>query len=417
MKICKNCGSQNPDKSGFCAQCGAKLPHSDVTSDVCPNCGFTGNAPGSHYCSRCGKSLEAGKPRHRLWLIPVILVILIGILAAVAFFQPDQKPTEKTVAIPAVTQPETIQVPADTIPKQEETVSLHLQPSASTKPDVTEETVWMPEEKRPVAVDGGRNYSVVLYNDGTVATIGDDTFGQRSTSGWRNIIQISTFADHTLGLRADGTVVAAGNNRQGQCNVTDWTDIVAIAAGSQHSIGVRSDGTVVAVGTNNAGQCDVEGWQNVVAVAANSGSTFGLTNEGKVLVCGSFYNQSLANWSDIVSISVSTNHVAGVHSDGTVSVVGANDQGQCDDMAKWRDTKQVAVGYGFTAGLREKGSVWVHGTDDEDQHSAMQWTHVVAIGSGTDHILGITEDGKLLAKGANDSGQCDVGPLNRQMGK
>jgi len=76
------------------------------------------------------------------------------------------------------------------------------------------------------------------------------------------------------------------------------------------------------------------------------------------------------------------------------------------------DTAQIAVGYGFTVGLREKGSVWVHGCDEHNEHAAMQWTEVVAIGTGTEHILGIREDGTLLAKGTNDCGQCDVYLLN-----
>ena len=268
-------------------------------------------------------------------------------------------------------------------------------------------------EKRPIAVDGGEKHSVILYSDGTVTTIGDDTYGQRSTSGWRDIIQISTFSNHTLGLTRGGTVVAAGANKEGQCDVSGWTDIVAVAAGSRHSVGVKRDGTVVAAGSNSSGQCDVGKWRNVKYVAANSTSTFGLTNDGKVLVCGSFYNQNLMNWSDIISISVSANHVVGVHSDGTVSAVGANDHGQRDGLEKKRDIVQAAVGYGFTAGLKSNGKVWVNGCDEHNEHAAMQWTDIVSIGTGTEHILGIKEDGTLVAKGSNDNGQCNVYSLNQ----
>ena len=269
--------------------------------------------------------------------------------------------------------------------------------------------------KRPIAVDGGEKHSVILYSDGTVTTIGDDTYGQRSTSGWRDIVQISTFSNHTLGLKLDGTVVAAGANKEGQCDVSGWTDIIAVAAGSRHSVGVKRDGTVVAVGSNSSGQCDVGTWRNVKYVAANSTSTFGLTNDGKVLVCGSFYNQNLMNWSDIISISVSANHVVGVHFDGTVSAVGANDHGQRDGLEKKRDIVQVAVGYGFTTGLKSNGKVWVNGCDEHNEHAAMQWTDIVAIGTGTEHILGIKKDGTLVAKGTNDCGQCNMYPLNQEI--
>lgn len=275
----------------------------------------------------------------------------------------------------------------------------------------------VPSPVRPVAVDGGRKHSVILYNDGTVVTLGDDSKGQRSTSGWRNIVAISTFYDHTLGLKADGTVVAAGENGEGQCNVEHWTDIVSIAAGTRHSVGVRRDGTVVAVGANEAGQCDVSGWRDVVQVAANGTSTFGLTTDGKVLVAGSFYNRNLSRWDDIVCLSVSNNNVIGAHSDGTVSALGANDKGQLEKLEKWEDTIQVCAGSGFTAGLRATGGVWVHGCDEHNEHAAMAFTDCIAIGTGMEHILGIKADGTLYAKGTNDCGQCDVYRLNQKFQK
>lgn len=267
----------------------------------------------------------------------------------------------------------------------------------------------------PIAVDGGRKHSVILYSDGKVVTLGDDSRGQRSTSGWRDVVAISTFYDHTLGLKSDGTVVAAGENGNGQCDVDDWKDIVAIAAGTRHSVGVRKDGTVVAVGANESGQCDVDDWEDIVAVCANNATTFGLTSEGKVVFTGAFYDRTLSRWSDIVSISASSTHVVGVHSDGTVSAVGANDRGQRDNLEKWDDTIQIAAGYGFTVGLRSTGNVWVHGCDEHNEHAAMQFSKCIAIGTGIEHILAIKEDGTLYAKGTNDCGQCDVYRLNQQL--
>jgi len=368
------------------------------------------------YCGICGSQLNEKTGRcpgcnpsqrvSRRWYgVLAVLILAAGLLSACSLDRGDGISLERPVEIRPVSIEEIFGTDygqnanwkEETEPQRTETV----RPQAK-----------LTEEKRPVAVDGGRKHSVILYNDGTVVTLGDDTKGQRSTTGWKDIVAISTFHNHTLGLKADGTVVAAGENGQGQCEVSDWTDIVAIAAGTQHSVGVRSDGTVVAVGANTYGQCDVGGWTDVRAVAASNGTTFALTNEGRVLVSGCFENRYLDNWRDIVSISVSSNHVVGVHSDGTLSSVGANDRGQQENLGKWMDTAQIAVGYGFTVGLREKGSVWVHGCDEHNEHAAMQWTEVVAIGTGTEHILGIREDGTLLAKGTNDCGQCDVYLLN-----
>lgn len=353
-------------------------------------------------CPRCTPSRKAGKPWYG---VLVILILVAGALSACSLGRGTEIFREQDTESCTVSTVKVIGTGYDGIVERKEETNPGWNEEIQPEAELT-------EEKQPVAVDGGRKHSVILYNDGTVVTLGDDTYGQRSTTGWKNIVAISTFHDHTLGLKADGTVVAAGENRQGQCEVSDWKNIVAIAAGTQHSVGVCADGTVVAVGANTYGQCDVSDWTDVRAVAASNGTTFALTNEGSVLVSGCFENRYLDNWRDIVSISVSSNHVVGVHSDGTLSSVGANDRGQQEKLGKWMDTAQIAVGYGFTVGLREKGSVWVHGCDEHNEHAAMSWTEVVTIGTGTEHILGIREDGTLLAKGTNDCGQCDVYLLN-----
>ena len=268
---------------------------------------------------------------------------------------------------------------------------------------------------KPVMVDGGRKHSVVLYSDGHVVTLGDDSKGQCGTSDWENILHISTYYDHTLGLKEDGSVVAAGENGDGQCDVADWEGMVDVAAGSRHSVGLRRNGTVVASGANESGQCDVEDWQNIVAVYANSTSTFGLDNEGRVHTAGSFHSDYLSKWNDIIGLCVSDKHVVGVHSDGSVVGVGTNSKGQLDRLGKWDDTLQIGAGAGFTVGLRSCGSLWVHGCDEHNEHATMGYDDCVTIGTGLEHILAIQSDGTLLAKGTNDCGQCDVEALNEKL--
>lgn len=362
----------------------------------CPKCGMHNN---TMYCTRCGAKLSAANPAARkqpaarqqsrmpLYLVGAAALIVLVAMVVLMVLPSSGASLSGSGSLPSLARGGTA--------------------AAGTS--------GSSHSLRAVAVDGGISHSVVLFNDGTVYTLGDDTYAQRSTSGWSGITQISTFANHTLGLRRDGTVVAAGLNSDGQCNVSGWSNIVSVAAGSRHSVAVRSDGTVVAVGANDQGQCNVSGWTNVQAVAASNTSTFGLTRDGRILTCGSFSHGNFGSWSQIESISLSTNHIAVVHVNGTVSVAGANDQGQCDNMAKWSDTVMVACGYGFTAGLREKGSVWVHGCDAHNEHAAMHWTDMVAIGSGTEHILGIRADGTLKATGTNDYGQCDVYDLNQRI--
>ena len=55
-KTCPNCGSENPNDSNFCMECGMKL---DISNDVnfCIYCG-TEVVPGSKFCMNCGKLIE-----------------------------------------------------------------------------------------------------------------------------------------------------------------------------------------------------------------------------------------------------------------------------------------------------------------------------------------------------------------------
>ena len=39
-------------------------------------------------------------------------------------------------------------------------------------------------------------------------------------------------------MKSDGSVVSVGDNSYGQRNVNKWTDIVAISAGANHTVGL-----------------------------------------------------------------------------------------------------------------------------------------------------------------------------------
>lgn len=421
MRICPKCGHKNDDVN-FCSSCGHDLRTQPGVSAYCPHCGAAQNSVDNIYCCKCGKQMKGRKKGKYIWIF-LSLAIAVMVCFLMLFMQNgDDVPQETTCQHEwqnyGVTSMCTKCSGVIITPTNRENNSNSTNQITEEVESPVDEKEPHPMEitpKQPIAVDGGEKHSVILYSDGTVTTIGNDTYAQRSTSGWRDIIQISTFSNHTLGLKEDGTVVAAGSNYQGQCDVSTWTDIICVAAGTQHSVGLKRDGTVVAVGANGSGQCDVQNWRGIKYVSANGTSTFALTEDGQVLTCGSFQNRNLDNWQDIVSFSVSANHIVGVHSNGTVSAVGANDRGQRDGLEGKQDVSQVAVGYGYTAGLKTNGKVWVNGCDEHNEHAAMQWTDIVAIGTGTEHILGIKKDGTLVAKGTNDDGQCDVYALNQML--
>lgn len=91
--------------------------------------------------------------------------------------------------------------------------------------------------------------------NGQLSTLSNPTTVPTLFPNMSNVRQVSFGTSHILILKNNNTVVSFGDNSYGQTNVESWNNIVAISAAGEHSVGVKSDGTVVAVGRDNAGQC------------------------------------------------------------------------------------------------------------------------------------------------------------------
>ena len=221
-----------------------------------------------------------------------------------------------------------------------------------------------------VSISAGYRHTVGLQSNGRVVAVGWDNHDQCNVGDWRNIIAVSAGSFHTVGLQSDGTVVSVGNNQHGQCNIGNWRDIAEIQAGYMHTVGLRRDGTVIATGMNNVGQCNVE------------------------------------NWRDIVSVSAGSFHTVGLKRDGTVVTVGSNSNGQ-RNTEDWRDVIAISASAGFdhTAALRVDGTVITVG---QGQHNVEDWRGIISISTGAGHIVGLKEDGTVIAVGRNSEGQCNV---------
>ncbi len=193
-------------------------------------------------------------------------------------------------------------------------------------------------------ISAGSYHTVGLKADGTAVATGDNDYGQRNVSGWKDIVAISAGGRHTVGLKADGTVVAIGYNGFGQCDVSGWKDIVAISAGDEHTVGLKADGTVVATGDNSDGECDVSGWKNIVAISAGYEHTIGLKANGTVVATGdNTYGQcNVSGWKDIVAISAGLFHTVGLKANGTVVATGDNSDGQCK-VSGWENIRIPAI--------------------------------------------------------------------------
>ena len=250
----------------------------------------------------------------------------------------------------------------------------------------------------------GRNHSVALSADGTLAAWGQGSSGQLGTGSTTNssvpltvttsgalagktVVALAAGQIHSLALCADGTVVAWGGNTSGQLgngttanssvpvavNATGalaGKTVMAIAAGDQHSVALCSDGTVFTWGANTYGQLGngTTTDSSVPVAARTSGAASALAGR------------------TIVAIAAGASHTLVTCADGAVAAWGRNASGQLGDNSTTDRNVPVFVN---TAGV-------------------LAGKTVVAMAAGASHSLALCADDTVVAWGDNAFGQLGI---------
>lgn len=149
-----------------------------------------------------------------------------------------------------------------------------------------------------------------------------------------------------------------------------------VASSTEHCVAAKSDGTVVAVGKNDYGQCNVAGWRNVVQVVCDRFGTAALTADGRVLYAGNTLHK----------------------------------QNQC---TRWTNVKQLAICNQCIFGLRYDGTVVATTEGNNGAHFSTKpdvtsWRNITAIHAEECNVLGIQQDGKIVAISRNYYGRCEA---------
>jgi alpha-tubulin suppressor-like RCC1 family protein len=232
---------------------------------------------------------------------------------------------------------------------------------------------------------------------------------------------ISGSGVHLVALKADGTAITIAVGSGG--STEQWSNIVAVSAGSSHRVGLIADGTVVAAGKNDHGQCNTSDWHSIIAVSAGHATTSGLKSDGTVITIGDNYYYELfkkkkmyggqcdtGNWRNIIAISSHSHITVGVKVDGTVVFAGPNyTTGSFSSISRWQEIIDVSIGNGpHIVGLKENGNVVADGYKDSGACSVSSWSDIIAVSAGQSHTVGLKTDGTVVAVGDNDYGQCDT---------
>lgn len=212
------------------------------------------------------------------------------------------------------------------------------------------------ENEEIIAVSAGEQYIVGLKSDGTMLAQGNDGYGETNIDNWKDIIDIDTGWQHTVGLDSKGKIYIVGYNsdkllNEIQANERDWMDIVSISTGGStgrgnkgrgHIVGLKKDGHVIATGDNSYGQCNVDNWESIVAISAGDYHTVGLRSDGTVVT-----TQNKNDFPD-----------------------------SCREINTWTDIIAVSAGYGFTLGLKTDGTVVAAGNDMQGQTNVSTWENI-----------------------------------------
>lgn len=94
--------------------------------------------------------------------------------------------------------------------------------------------------------------------------------------------------------------------------------------------------------------------------------------------------------------------------DGSV-VVRGYDSFEISNASSWpKDIVSISAGDTHLVGLRENGTVVASGNNDSGQCDVSSWTDIVAISAGGSHTVGLKSDGTVVAIGNNENNQLDV---------
>jgi alpha-tubulin suppressor-like RCC1 family protein len=255
------------------------------------------------------------------------------------------------------------------------------------------------------SIAAGGYHSLFLKNDGSLWTMGANYYGQLGNGTFStnaptgtnqpqqivasNVTSIAAGEDHSLLLKNDGSLWSMGENINGQLGDGTTTNsnqpkqiissnVTAIAAGARHSLFLKNDGSLWAMGFNDFGQLG-DGTttnsnqprqiisSNVTAIAAGGYHSLFLKNDGSLWVMGRNEEGQLGNGtngigvqnnypeqivaSGVTAMEGGLYHSLFVKSNGSLWVMGWNQYGQLGDQTNISTNRPKQIVAGIAAGF------------------------------------------------------------------
>lgn len=312
--------------------------------------------------------------------------------------------------------------------------------------------------KSVAAVSTGKNHSLALCTDGTLASWGENAYGQLgngsttlsripvpvTTSGvlaGKTVVAITAGAAHSFALCSDGTLAAWGYNAYRQLGngltanalapvainnsgALAGKTVTAVAAGADFSLALCSDGTLASWGTNFSGQLGIgsDAWtshppvaiqmngilagKRVVAISAGSGSSLALCADGTLASWGSGGSGNLGNGDANGRNLPSAVDLSGVLAGKTIQGIYS---GGSHHFALCSDGTLAAWGYNAYGQLGDGSTTDRFVPVDVPYSGALAGRRVTSLAGGAAHTLALCQDGSLAAWGRGNTGALGYG--------
>ncbi|MBS5523776.1 MAG: Hsp70 family protein [Clostridiales bacterium] len=185
---------------------------------------------------------------------------------------------------------------------------------------------------------------------------------------------------------------------------------------------LTSDGQVIFWGTihraggniTEARVKEVQQWQDIVSISCGYDSLMGLKKNRNVVFSCCRLDDRIAHWHDITTLESYGQRQFAVDKDGRVFTTGRV-SGIIDEWSSYT-IKMVVSALGWDIGLLNDGHIVAvknGGIIDKKninniENAVNNWQGVDFITRGILHIVGLLNDGRVVACGMNDYGQCNV---------
>ncbi len=278
-----------------------------------------------------------------------------------------------------------------------------------------------------VQIEAGENFTIVLKENGTVWSWGNNKYGQlgngttvqsgvpQKVKELSNIVYINAGATFAFAINNRGEVFAWGDNRYAQLGdgtvtgrtkpvrTSQITDIKKISAGYYHTVALRNDGTVYFWG-NPKMNPNVQGYeferipievdiQNIQNISSGKSHIIALSEEGEIYTWGENESGQLGNGVvgnrvtspqkvelsvNITKIEAGMEYNVALDDSGHVYAWGSNLYGQLGDgtnedkcspvrLESINNIKDVIAGYNHTIFIKDNDGIYLCGNNEYGQ--------------------------------------------------